>query len=109
MQMVCWVQADIIPDSDTTVLVYSPDGDNPVRVGSHDGEQWCDYNGAPLSGRDTVTHWMDFPDPPRPAHEEPMPRPSIKPPRFCCGVKDCRGEIEGRDGCIFDCAYNKYF
>ena len=58
-----WIQADLLPESDTTVLMCMPDSDNPVGVGFHDGEKWFDYNGAPLIGNDAVNYWMMLPEP----------------------------------------------
>lgn len=106
--LMIWISKEDLPDSEETVLLHCPLGDDPVRVGFHDGEEWCDYNGAPLIGRDAVSHWMPLPDPP-PALEVWGSPPSIGHPGFCGGGPPCKGEIEGRDGCIFDCGYNKYF
>jgi len=61
---VTWVKADILPDSDLTVLVHMPGCDNPVAMGFHDGDFWFDDLGAPLRGRNAVTHWMMLPVPP---------------------------------------------
>lgn len=61
----CWVQADVLPDADKTVLCYMPDADDPISPGFTDGETWFDYNGGPLHGKDAVTHWMPLPDPPK--------------------------------------------
>jgi hypothetical protein len=58
-----FIQADILPESDMTVLICMPESDNPVSVGFHDGEAWFDYNGAPLTGRNAVNHWMMLPEP----------------------------------------------
>ena len=57
--------ADELPDSDTTVLIYSPspDASEPVWLGYHDGTVWRDIDNIPfaVSG---VTHWMHLPEPP---------------------------------------------
>lgn len=59
-----------LPDSDTTVLVYAPDGDEPV---------WLGFYGDPFDGADAglcwryinndqargVTHWAVLPEGPR--------------------------------------------
>lgn len=51
-----------LPDSDLVVLVYSPLDDEPVWVGVHCGDCWCDANGDVFIH--PVTHWMPFPNPP---------------------------------------------
>jgi len=58
-----WVQADILPDSETTVMTYSPDSNEPIWPAYHDGEQWVDLMGAPIDDAN-ITHWMNFPEPP---------------------------------------------
>ena len=66
-----WVDAtEILPDADTTVLVYMPESDNPVDVGFYDGEFWFDYLGAALTGRNVVSHWMQLPDGPKTCSRE---------------------------------------
>ena len=110
MQVVCWSPADILPDSDLTVMVHCPGGDDPVCPGFHDGEQWHDYNGAPLTGRDAVTHWMPFPEPPSELQKMVKERhSSFGPPGFCGNAPPCKGSVEGKGGCIFDCVYNEFF
>jgi hypothetical protein len=55
---------DELPESDLTVIIYMPGADNPVDVGFHDGESWCDYLGAELIGPNQVSHWMQLPNTP---------------------------------------------
>jgi hypothetical protein len=52
-----------LPDDDMTVLLYAPDGFDPVFVGSKNGNSWIDQNGLELNDG-YVTHWADFPAPP---------------------------------------------
>lgn len=54
--------ADALPDSDLTVIVHSPESDEPIWLGYHDGHEWIDVSGAPY--KEAVTHWMNFPEPP---------------------------------------------
>jgi hypothetical protein len=75
---VTWIQSDVLPESEMTVLLYMPGSDNPVDVGFHDGERWLDYLGAPLFGRNTVTHWMSLPEPPSTSPEEYLQRGDSK-------------------------------
>ncbi len=49
------------PDVDTTVLVRLEGGNDPVWVGSWDGEYWVTPEGIHIS--DAVTGWMNFPTP----------------------------------------------
>jgi len=61
VRMLCWIGVDAtLPDADRTVLVnISGESSEPVWAGYHDGEQWLDVSGMPI----TVTHWCDFPEP----------------------------------------------
>jgi hypothetical protein len=62
--MSTWISAnETLSDDDTTVLLYAPDGFDPVFVGSKDGDSWIDDNGLEYRA-DQVTHWMQLPDPP---------------------------------------------
>lgn len=58
-----WIACvDGLPDSDTTVLIYSPTAKSePVWLGYHDGEDWYTIDHQPTS----VTHWQDMPEPPQ--------------------------------------------
>lgn len=47
-----------LPDSDQTVIVFSPKADEPVWLGFHDGETWRDIGAERLDG---VTHWAQMP------------------------------------------------
>lgn len=62
--MSAWIAVtDSLPDDDTTVLAYAPDGFDPVFTGFHEGTIWRDTNGEVFSAG-YVTHWMPFPEPP---------------------------------------------
>lgn len=57
-----WIAcSESMPDDDTSVLIAMADGE--VWVGFHDDGQWR-YASADPCGV-AVTHWMDFPDPPK--------------------------------------------
>jgi hypothetical protein len=59
-----WVECtDHLPDSETTVMTYAPDSNEPIWPAYHDGERWMDMNGHAVDDA-TVTHWMEFPEPP---------------------------------------------
>lgn len=49
---------DGLPDSGTTVLLYTPDSCEPVGPGFHDGDRWRDTDGNQAPG---VTHWAHLP------------------------------------------------
>lgn len=53
-----------IPDSDTIVLVHVPQNNEPVWLGYFDGEhdRWNWIGGSEIE--QTVTHWMELPQPP---------------------------------------------
>jgi hypothetical protein len=55
--------SDGLPDTDTTVMTFSPESNEPIWPAYHDGEQWVDLMGAPIDDAQ-ITHWMDFPEPP---------------------------------------------
>ncbi|MEI7815568.1 MAG: DUF551 domain-containing protein [Desulfuromonadales bacterium] len=58
-----WVPVtELLPDSDTTVMTFESESIEPIWPGFHDGEEWMDIMGGSLKN---VTHWMDFPDPPK--------------------------------------------
>lgn len=60
--MTNWIPCtEQLPDSDQTVMTYSPDRSEPVWPGYHDGEEWLDLTGWSMKG---VTHWVPFPEPP---------------------------------------------
>jgi hypothetical protein len=52
--------SDSLPDSDLTALIACADGNGPVWLGSHDGDQWLTVEGNLAA----VTHWMPLPEPP---------------------------------------------
>lgn len=50
-----------LPDDELTVLVATPDGNEPVFLGYKDGEIWRSVNGELIE----VSHWMPLPEPPK--------------------------------------------
>lgn len=44
-----WIPATKKPDSDITMLVYSPKAAEPVWLGYWDGEVWRDVDGTPYA------------------------------------------------------------
>lgn len=57
-----WIPVtESLPDSETTVMTFVPDSNEPVWPGYYSGEQWMDLQGYRMDV-DSVTHWMDFPD-----------------------------------------------
>jgi hypothetical protein len=61
---VTWIAAQKqLPDSDIEVIVATKDGN--VFAAFHDGEQWREWTSMPLADKYQVTHWCEFPDPPR--------------------------------------------
>ncbi len=60
-----WIDAEKeLPDSDTTVLIHCPIGDDPVWFGYHDGEKWHTADGEPLEA-EFVDHWANLPEAPK--------------------------------------------
>lgn len=57
--------AEELPDSDTTVMVFAPDNDEPVWLGWYDAdtEEWREIGAGALP---SVTHWTDIPRGPTP-------------------------------------------
>jgi hypothetical protein len=68
--------ADGLPDSDTTVLIYSAESEEPVWLGFHNGSGWCDIEGYNLE--EEVTHWADLPEPPSVATSATVARGTSK-------------------------------
>lgn len=59
-----WIDAKKeLPDDDLTVLISMADGE--VWTGYFDNGLWRFVSGDPAGV--TVTHWMDFPEPPKDA------------------------------------------
>lgn len=58
-----WLPADgdLLPDDESTVLLYAPGNDEPVWPGYRDGESWRWADGTPAEG---VTHWTGMPQGP---------------------------------------------
>lgn len=70
-ELIQWTPASKLPDSDETVIVYTPSSDSePVWLGYHDGEQWCDISGAALDDVE-VLFWARMPAGPNSA--APLP------------------------------------
>ena len=72
-----WIDVeDEKPDADIEVLVGNVAWDDPVQVGTYDGEKWVQSNGRPYAIRAGLedpyfdhksappTHWMHLPEPP---------------------------------------------
>jgi len=58
-----WIGVDqALPDSETTVLVYSPESDEPVWLGYYDGDSWDSAEGMPYGT--PVTAWAKMPEGP---------------------------------------------
>lgn len=59
-----WIPcSEALPDSDMTVMAFSPDSQEPIWPAYHDGDEWVDIMGAPITDA-PITHWMNFPEPP---------------------------------------------
>ncbi|KRB73480.1 Lar family restriction alleviation protein [Noviherbaspirillum sp. Root189] len=52
--------ADRLPDSDTTVMLFDPNANEPVWPGYLDGDMWRYADGMPAQ----PTHWADLPEGP---------------------------------------------
>lgn len=58
-----WTAADErLPDDDATVLIAMDDGE--VWTAYLDAGQWRYVSGEPITAA-RITHWMDFPEPPK--------------------------------------------
>lgn len=58
-----WIAVtDSIPDADTTVLVYAPNGVEPVFPAYRECGYWVDFFDNEYDA--AVTHWMHLPEPP---------------------------------------------
>jgi hypothetical protein len=55
----------MLPDCDTTVIVYAPGADEPVWLGFYDGVYWFATTGEEYSNEEEiaapVTHWAELP------------------------------------------------
>lgn len=60
-----WISVgETLPDSDITVLICAPGGDEPVWLGYWDGYEWRYVDGVLAESDEiTVTHWGDLPAP----------------------------------------------
>jgi hypothetical protein len=63
-----WIKcSDELPDSEITVMTFSPDSNEPIWPAylGGDGEHdvWMDLMGQPVDDA-AITHWMHFPEPP---------------------------------------------
>lgn len=59
-ETITWhIAANELPDDDTTVLVQSPDGSEPVWPGFHDEHGWhfVEFPCSPIN----VTYWAEMP------------------------------------------------
>lgn len=63
--IICWLRTDgdLLPDDETTVLLYAPGNDEPVWPGWLVGDAWYWSDGMPANG---VTHWTGMPEGPNP-------------------------------------------
>ena len=53
-----------LPDAEMMILVHVPGSDEPVDFGAYVGDtMWVYADGSEII-RETVTHWMDLPEPP---------------------------------------------
>jgi hypothetical protein len=47
-----------MPDAEVTVLIHTPDADEPVWFGWYDGVSlWFDVQGAMIGRKNSVAHW----------------------------------------------------
>lgn len=65
-----WIPVDEeLPDSDTTVMIFNTNWNDPVFMGWLDGDMWRNIHAAPLNGREhdfefvPPTHWAHMPYP----------------------------------------------
>ena len=58
-----WIPCSTLPDAEETVLVFCPEGSDPVWLGFFDGEDWREVSGEILNP--TPTHWATMPDGPK--------------------------------------------
>ena len=59
-----WIPVtESLPDSDTTVMTFVAESNEPIWPGYHDGYFWYGLNGE-IVNDETITHWMAFPEPP---------------------------------------------
>jgi hypothetical protein len=65
VEEIVWIRVGLLPDSDTTVLVFAPDADDPVSAGYHDGESWFEVCGReygnPHEIAAPVIAWAELP------------------------------------------------
>ena len=60
-ETITWRSPADPPDADTTVLVYVPDGDEPIDFGFWNGEKWCCATLVPGSEA-AIKAWADLPE-----------------------------------------------
>lgn len=81
-ETICWKRG--LPDSDITVLIFSPDGEQHVWLGFYDGKCWWRLCGL-TQAAERVTHWAEIPI---------GPALEVAIPRWCaCG---CGQEVFGK-------------
>lgn len=60
--MTTWTPtAEALPDDESTVLIATEDGE--VWTGYHEADAWFYVSGDQIGM--AVTHWMEFPEPPK--------------------------------------------
>lgn len=61
-ELIFWhAVADVMPDSEITVLLFDPNGSEPIWLGYKDKDGWFYIDGH----RATPTHWADMPHGPK--------------------------------------------
>ena len=66
IEQIYWVSVkDVLPDAETTVLVYAPGADEPIWLGYYDHDSWFADTGAEYGNEDEiaaeVTAWAPMP------------------------------------------------
>lgn len=55
-----WNDAHVLPDDNTTVLLFAPASDEPVWIGYHEDKKWYVADGFTMQ-TGAVTHWANLP------------------------------------------------
>lgn len=55
-----WNDAHVLPDDNTTVLLFVPASDEPVWIGYHEDKNWYVADGFTMQ-TGAVTHWANLP------------------------------------------------
>lgn len=62
LEQVKWISvSEQLPDSDTTVMLFDANANEPVWLGYFDGERWVYIDGMPAF----PTHWTEIPGGPK--------------------------------------------